>query len=78
MTTSPTPKILINPKPAVTYDEAVQLLRDEVASADSVTLIAEKYGIKRQRLSDILSGRAKLSGEALRKLKFELRYRRLA
>lgn len=71
-------KISITPKPAVTYDEAVQLLREEVEAADSVTIIAERYGIKRQRLSDILTGRAKLSGEALRKLKFELRYRRLA
>lgn len=66
-------------QPLLTYDQAIELLRQEVDSAKTATEVAEKYGIKRQRLSDILTGRQRLSGEALTKLKFELemRYRRV-
>jgi plasmid maintenance system antidote protein VapI len=62
----------------MTYEEAIALLRVEISS-ESITDVARRYGIKRQRLSDILRGRARLSGEALTKLRFEIEelYRRI-
>ncbi len=50
----------------LTHDEVIERLRDHIAMAGSQIAMAQKTGVARSTISNVLAGRRKISPEVLR------------
>lgn len=55
----------------LTESQVLTQLREEITS-ESLTIVADRYGIKVQQLSDIMYGRANLSKRVVERLSYKL------